>query len=72
MKIPTVDRECVRGLKVPTLLLYGANTHLAQLWVGMKRLVRRSCRFVLCQADGLWNQKPEECRDAVLRFLAGK
>lgn len=76
-RYPPVDRECVRGLRVPTLLLYGANTHLAAQLVGaeLKRLVPEKLKVWVSVPEathGLWNQKPEECRDAVLRFLAGK
>jgi pimeloyl-ACP methyl ester carboxylesterase len=74
---PGIDREAVRKLAVPTLLLSGEKTlpflkksdeELARL---LPEKVRR--RIIFRDADhGMIFQKPDECRKAILELLRDK
>ena len=74
---PPVDREAVRRLTVPTLLLSGANSTAAQKATDaeLERLLPEKLRHhvVIANADhGMWFQQGAACRKAVLEFLPGK
>jgi pimeloyl-ACP methyl ester carboxylesterase len=74
---PPLDRDAVRKIAVPTLLLSGEKSiashkatteELGRLLPGKTRK-----HAVIPGADhGMWFQQPEACRDTVLEFLRGK
>lgn len=74
---PPVDRDSVCKLNVPTMLMYGEKSHLAAQLVGeeLRRLVPDKVQMwmpVPGATHAMWQQKPKECREAVLQFLVGK
>jgi pimeloyl-ACP methyl ester carboxylesterase len=74
---PPLDREAVRRLAAPTLLLSGENTTPSLKWsvAELERLLpeKGHQHLVIKAADhGMWFQQPETCRNAVIAFLAGK
>jgi len=74
---PRLDRDAVRKIAVPTLLLSGENSPSSQKLIDaeVERLLpeNRRQRVVIKGADhGMWFQQPEACRKAVLEFLRGK
>ena len=76
-RYPRVRRKSVRGLKVPTLLLYSENAHPAAQLIGaeLRRLVPDKLQVwvsVPGTTHAMWHQEPAKCRQAVLEFLAGK
>jgi pimeloyl-ACP methyl ester carboxylesterase len=74
---PGIDREAVRKLAVPTLLLSGENTipFLKVSDAELERLLpeKRRRRIIFRDADhGMVYQKFDECRKAILEFLRDK
>jgi pimeloyl-ACP methyl ester carboxylesterase len=74
---PALDREAVRKIAVPTLLLSGEKSSASQRSVDreLERLLPETGRqrVIIPGADhGMWFQQPEACRKAVLEFLRGK
>jgi pimeloyl-ACP methyl ester carboxylesterase len=74
---PRLDRNSVRKLKVPTLLLSGEKSPSSHKTIDaeLERLLpeNKRQRVVIPSADhGMWFQQPEACRKAVLDFLRGK
>jgi pimeloyl-ACP methyl ester carboxylesterase len=74
---PALDRDAVRKIAVPTLLLSGEKSPASQKAVDaeLERLLpeKGRQRVIIRDADhGMWFQQPEACRKAVLEFLAGK
>ncbi|MEM9644975.1 MAG: alpha/beta hydrolase, partial [Planctomycetota bacterium] len=74
---PDIDRERVRKLAVPTLILSGRDTVATAKWTDpeLERLVpeRFRKRVVLDGASHImWVQRPVQSRNAVLAFLQGK
>jgi non-heme chloroperoxidase len=73
---PGLDRDAVRKLAVPTLLLSGEKSPAAQKSVDdeLERLLLEKVRqrVIIRDADhGMWFQQPEACRKATLEFLHG-
>jgi non-heme chloroperoxidase len=76
-RYPAVNRDQVRAIGVPTLLLYGERTHTAAQLVRQElvKLIPKEMQTLVVVPDAthaLWSQEPERCRQAVLDFLAGK
>jgi pimeloyl-ACP methyl ester carboxylesterase len=74
---PGIDREAVRGIVAPTLLLSGEKSQPSQKSIDdeLERLLpeKQRQRIIIRDADhGMWFQQPEQCRKAVLEFLRGK
>jgi pimeloyl-ACP methyl ester carboxylesterase len=74
---PALDREAVRKITTPTLLLSGEKSPATQKFVDEKleRLIPEKLRkrVIIRDADhGMWFQRPEACRKEVLEFLQGK
>jgi pimeloyl-ACP methyl ester carboxylesterase len=74
---PGLDRDAVRRIEVPTLLLSGEKSpaSLKSVDAALERLLpeRSRQRVVIRDADhGMWFQQPEACRKATLGFLRGK
>jgi pimeloyl-ACP methyl ester carboxylesterase len=74
---PPVDRDAVRKVAVPTLLLSGGKSPPSQKSIDeeLERLLPEKTRqrVVLRDADhGMWFQQPQACRKAVLDFLRDK
>ena len=74
---PGLDRDAVRKIAVPTLLLSGEKSpaSLKRTDDELERLLpeKGRQRVVIRAADhGMWFQQPEACRKAVLEFLRGK
>jgi pimeloyl-ACP methyl ester carboxylesterase len=74
---PGLDRDAVRKIAVPTLLLSGEKSPASQKRVDevLERLLpaKGRQRVVIRDADhGMWFQQAEACRRAVLEFLRGK
>ena len=74
---PGLDRDAVRTIEVPTLLLSGAKSPASHKSVDaeLERLLpeRSRQRVIIRDADhGMWLQQPEACRKATLEFLRGK
>jgi pimeloyl-ACP methyl ester carboxylesterase len=74
---PGLDRDAVRKIAVPTLLLSGENSPASHKSVDeeLERLLpeKGRQRVIIRDADhGMWFQQPEACRKAVLEFLQGK
>jgi non-heme chloroperoxidase len=74
---PGLDREAVRGIAAPTLLLSGEKSQPSQKAIDdeLERLLPEQGRqrIIVRDADhGMWFQQPEACRKAVLEFLRGK
>jgi pimeloyl-ACP methyl ester carboxylesterase len=74
---PALDRETVRKIVAPTLLLSGKNSSPAQASIDeeLERLLPENARrrVIIDNADhGMWFQQPQACRKAVLEFLRGK
>jgi pimeloyl-ACP methyl ester carboxylesterase len=74
---PAIDRDAVRKIAAPTLLLSGEKSAPSQQATDkeLERLLpeKGRRRATIRGADhGMWFQKPEECRKAVLEFLRGK
>jgi pimeloyl-ACP methyl ester carboxylesterase len=74
---PTVDRDAVRKIAVPTLLLSGQKSPPTQQRIDeeLERLLpeKGRQRVVIRDVDhGMWFQQPQACRQAVLDFLRGK
>jgi pimeloyl-ACP methyl ester carboxylesterase len=74
---PGLDRDAVRKIAVPTLLLSGENSPRSQKLVDeqLERLLpeKGRQRVIIHGADhGMWFQQPEACRKAVVDFLSGK
>lgn len=74
---PALDRDAVRKIAVPTLLLSGEKSPASHRSVGeeLERLLpeKGRQRLIIRDADhGMWFQQPEACRKAVLEFLSGK
>src|SRR5262249_34377040 len=73
---PGLDREAVRGIAAPTLLLSGEKSQASQKSIDeeLERLLpeKGRRRIIVRDADhGMWFQQPEQCRKAVLEFLRG-
>jgi pimeloyl-ACP methyl ester carboxylesterase len=74
---PGLDRDAVRTIEVPTLLLSGAKSSASHKSVDaeLERLLPEPSRqrVIIRDADhGMWLQQPEACRKATLEFLRGK
>src|SRR5262249_57130616 len=74
---PGLDRDAVRTIEVPTLLLSGEKSAASHKSVDaeLERLLPDSSRqrVIIRDADhGMWLQQPEVCRKATLEFLRGK
>jgi pimeloyl-ACP methyl ester carboxylesterase len=74
---PGLDRDAVRRIEVPTLLLSGEKspTSLKSVDAELERLLPEKSRqrVIIHDADhGMWFQQPEACRKATLEFLRGK
>jgi pimeloyl-ACP methyl ester carboxylesterase len=74
---PGLDRDAVRKIAVPTLLLSGEKSPASQKRIDeeLERLLpaKGRQRVVIRGADhGMWFQQPEACRKAVFEFLRGK
>jgi pimeloyl-ACP methyl ester carboxylesterase len=74
---PGLDRDAVRKIEVPTLLLSGGKSPASHKSVDeeLERLLPESSRQRLIIRDvdhGMWFQQPEACRKATLEFLRGK
>jgi pimeloyl-ACP methyl ester carboxylesterase len=74
---PALDRDAVRKIVVPTLLLSGEKSPSSQQSIDreLERLLpgKARQRVVIRDADhGMWFQQPETCRKAVFSFLQGK
>jgi pimeloyl-ACP methyl ester carboxylesterase len=74
---PGLDRDAVRKIAAPTLLLSGENSPPAQKRIDdeLERLLpeKGRRRVTIRGADhGMWFQQPAACRQAVLEFLRGK
>ncbi|HEV3262147.1 MAG TPA: alpha/beta hydrolase [Gemmataceae bacterium] len=72
---PALDRDAVRKIAVPTLLLSGEKSTLAQKSIDKElvRLLPERQRVIIRGADhGMLFQQPQACRQAVLEFLRGK
>jgi len=73
---PRLDRDVVRTMAAPTLLLSGEKSPSSQKLIDAKleRLLpeKGRRRIIIPGADhGMWFQQPEACRKAVLEFLHG-
>jgi pimeloyl-ACP methyl ester carboxylesterase len=74
---PGLDRNAVRKIALPTLLLSGERSSASQKLVDdeLERLLPETSRqrVVIRDADhGMWFQQPEACLKATLDFLRGK
>jgi pimeloyl-ACP methyl ester carboxylesterase len=74
---PALDRDAVRKIAVPTLLLSGGKSPPSQKLIDdeLERLLPEKTRqrVIIRDADhGMWFQQPQACRQAVLDFLRGK
>lgn len=74
---PALDRDAVRKIVVPTLLLSGEKSPPSQEAIDkvLERLLPEKARqrvIIRDAAHGMWFQQPEACRKAVLEFLRGK
>jgi pimeloyl-ACP methyl ester carboxylesterase len=74
---PALDRDVVRKIAAPTLLLSGEKSPPSQERIDkeLERLLPENARrrVLIHGADhGMWFQQPESCRKAVLEFLRGK
>jgi pimeloyl-ACP methyl ester carboxylesterase len=74
---PPLDREAVRKIAAPTLLLSGEKSTPAQKLIDdeLERLLPEKTRrrVIIRGADhGMWFQQPQACDKAVLDFLRGK
>ena len=69
---PMLDRELVRGLKVPTLLITGEKTltPLRMIIEELSRVLPAAERVTIPGAThDMWLQEPEACGKATLDFL---
>jgi pimeloyl-ACP methyl ester carboxylesterase len=74
---PGLDRDAVRRIAAPTLLLSGEKSQPSQQSIDdeLERLLpeKGRQRIIIRDADhGMWFQQPAACRNAVLEFLRGK
>lgn len=74
---PPLDRAAIRKIAVPTLLLSGERSpvSLKSVSLELERLLPENGRrqIIIRNADhGMWFQRPDACRKAVLEFLKGK
>jgi pimeloyl-ACP methyl ester carboxylesterase len=74
---PGLDRDAVRKIAVPTLLLSGEKSPASQKRIDeeLERLLPKNGwqRIIIAEADhGMWFQQPAACRKAVLDFIRGK
>jgi non-heme chloroperoxidase len=74
---PGVERDSVRKIAAPTLLLSGERSQSSQKSIDqeLERLLPEKSRQRVVIRDaghGMWFQHPETCRKAVLEFLRGK
>src|SRR5262249_37426835 len=72
---PPLDRNAVRQIEVPTLLLLGENSapSLKRGTEELEHLLKNCRRVLIAGADhGMWFQQPEACGQAVMAFLRGK
>ena len=74
---PGLDRDAVRKIAVPTLLMSGEKSPRSHKLIGdeLERLLpgKGRQRVLIRGADhGMWFQQPAACRKAVLEFLRGK
>ncbi len=74
---PAIDRDAVRRIAVPTLLLSGEKSPPSQKVIDteLEHLLpeRRRQRVIIHGADhGMWFQQPEACREATLKFIRDK
>jgi non-heme chloroperoxidase len=70
---PTVAQSAVAGIRAPTLMLSGERTMPLHKLIDkrLESLLPHHQRIVLSGASHeMWSEKPEECRKAVLTFLA--
>jgi len=70
---PMLDRELVRGLKVPTLLITGEKTltPLRMIIEELSRVMPAAERVTISGAThDMWLQEPEACGKATLNFLS--
>lgn len=80
VRYPPVDREAVKGLKVPVLLLAGEKTKQSanSIWLVMEELTRlipegqRKLSIIPGTGHQLWQDRPKEGSQALLEFLSGK
>lgn len=76
-RYPDVDREQVRQLAVPTLMLVGGKSDATSKWTDpqLARLIpKRSLKHVVLPDAShiMWVEQPVACREAVLQFIANK
>ena len=76
-RYPAVDREQVRRIDLPTLILSGSNSRATARWTDLEleRLIpqRSRKRVVLPGATHImWVEQPVQSRQAVLEFIRGK
>jgi pimeloyl-ACP methyl ester carboxylesterase len=74
---PELDRDAVRKIAAPTLLLSGEKSppSLKKVEEELERLLpKKGCQHVVIRdaGHGMWFQQPAACRKAVLDFLRGK
>jgi pimeloyl-ACP methyl ester carboxylesterase len=74
---PAIDRDDIRKIAVPTLVLSGEKSQPTQRSIDeeLERLLPEKSRkrIVIRDADhGMWLERPDACRNAVLEFLRGK
>jgi pimeloyl-ACP methyl ester carboxylesterase len=74
---PALDRDAVRKIAVPTLLLSGEKSPQSQKLIDeeLERLLPEQGRqrVMIRDADhDMWFKQPKACRKAVLEFLSGK
>jgi non-heme chloroperoxidase len=70
---PMLDRNVVRGLKVPTLLITGEKTlnPMRMIIEEFSRVMRGAERVTIPGAThDMWLEEPEACRNATLNFIA--
>jgi len=74
---PPLDRDAVRKIRIPTLLLSGERS-LSSLTSASKELKRllpeMKCQHVVIPGTdhGMWFEQPEACRQAVLEFIGAQ
>jgi pimeloyl-ACP methyl ester carboxylesterase len=72
---PVVDRDEVKKIKVPVLLLCGEKTLRIHQLINdeMARLLPQARRVTFTgAAHDMWSEQPEACQKEVLEFLKGK
>jgi non-heme chloroperoxidase len=74
---PALDRDAIRQIEVPTLLLSGEKSPPSQKLIDneLERVLPekpRQCVIIRDADHSMWFQQSEACRKAVLEFLRGK